>query len=198
MNILLIGSTGTLGTRLHKTLNARGHDVIGVARRGGDLSFDISDPEQIREMYEATGCLDAVVSAAGDVVYKPFAELEDTDYETSFTHKVLSQINLVRLGSPRVRTRGSFTLITGILARNPIHTGAAASMANGALESFVHAAAIEIPPQRINAISPTVFTESLPDYESFFPGMAPIDLDTVAMAFVRSVEGTQTGQIYTP
>ncbi len=172
--------------------------MVGVARHGGDLRYDVSDPDQIRAMYEATGGLDAVVSAAGDVVYKPFAELEDTDYVTSFTGKVLSQINLVRLGSPRVRTRGSFTLITGVLARVPILTGAAASMANGALESFVRAAAVEVSPQRVNAVSPTVFTESLEDYGSFFPGMAAVDLDAVALAYVRSVEGAQTGQIYTP
>lgn len=198
MDILLIGSTGILGTRLLETLRGRGHDVVGVARHGGDLRYDVSDPEQVRAMYGAVGDLDAVVSTAGDVVYKPFAELDDTHYTASFTGKVLSQINLVRLGSPRVRDRGSFTLITGVLARVPILTGAAAAMANGALESFVRAAAIEVAPQRVNAVSPTVFTESLEQYGSFFPGMAPVDLDTVAQAYVRSVEGAQTGQVYLP
>jgi hypothetical protein len=33
--------------------------------------------------------------------------------------------------------------------------------ANGAVEVFVRAAAIEIAPHRINPVSPTVFTESL-------------------------------------
>ncbi|WP_316959512.1 hypothetical protein [Streptomyces sp. TRM68367] len=58
---------------------------------------------------------------------------------------------------------GSCTLITGILTREPIPTGSAASMANGALEAFVRAA-MENAPQRINAVSPTVFTESLGMY----------------------------------
>jgi NAD(P)-dependent dehydrogenase (short-subunit alcohol dehydrogenase family) len=84
-----------------------------------------------------------------------------------------------------------------VLAREPIPTGSAASMADGALESFVRAAAIEIAPQRINAISPNVFTESLTDYADFFPGMGSVDLADVARAYVRSVEGAQTGQIYT-
>lgn len=198
MDILLIGSTGILGTRLQDVLRGRGHDVVGVARHGGDLHYDVSEPDQVRAMYEAVGRLDAVVSAAGAVVYKPFGELQEADYAASFTGKVLSQINLVRLGSSVVRSRGSFTLITGVLGRLPILTGAAASMANGAVESFVRTAAIEVSPQRINAVSPTVFTESLEQYGSSFPGMASVDLDTVALSYVRSVEGAQTGQIYVP
>ena len=34
-------------------------------------------------------------------------------------------------------------------------------MVNGAVQSFMRAAAIEIAPQRINAVSPTAFTESM-------------------------------------
>jgi len=198
MKILLIGSTGTLGARLHDVLASRGHEVLGVSRNSGDLRYDIGDPNQLRAMYEDVGCLDAVVSAAGDVVYKPFADLSNEDYTTSFTGKVLTQINLVRAGSPYVRTPGSFTLITGILAHEPTLTGAAAAMANGALESFVRSAAIEISPQRVNAVSPSVFTESLEQFGSHFPGMVAVDLDTVAQAYVRSIEGAQTGEIYAP
>ncbi len=36
-------------------------------------------------MYEAAGPLDAVVSAAGTMAYRLFAELEQADYEASFT-----------------------------------------------------------------------------------------------------------------
>jgi NAD(P)-dependent dehydrogenase (short-subunit alcohol dehydrogenase family) len=196
MKILLIGATGTLGTAVHKTLTSRGHDVLTVGRGGGDLRCDLTDPTQITDLYVRAGRLDAVVSAAGDVPFKPVTELTPDDHLAAFRGKVLSQIELVRQGIPRVAERGSFTLITGVLAREPIPTGAAASMANGAVEAFVRAAAIEIAPQRINAISPTVFTESLGDYGDHFPGMPPVDLADVAQAYVRSVEGAQTGQVY--
>ncbi|MET9847665.1 short chain dehydrogenase [Streptomyces ossamyceticus] len=196
MKILLIGATGTLGTAVHKTLTSRGHDILTVGRGGGDLRCDLTDPAQITDLYERAGQLDAVVSAAGDVPFKPVTELTPDDHLAAFRGKVLSQIELVRQGIPRVAERGSFTLITGVLAREPIPTGAAASMANGAVEAFVRAAAIEIAPQRINAISPTVFTESLADYGDYFPGMPPVDLADVAQAYVRSVEGAQTGQVY--
>ncbi|GAA2069133.1 short chain dehydrogenase [Streptomyces albiaxialis] len=198
MKILLIGATGTLGTAVHRTLTGRGHEVLTVGRSGGELRHDISDPAQTAALYERAGRVDAVACAAGDVPYKRVAEAAPDDYLAAFRGKVLSQIDLVRQGIPRVAERGSFTLITGVLAREPIPTGSAASMANGALESFVRAAAIEIAPQRVNAVSPTVFTESLADYGDFFPGMPPVALDDVAQAYVRSVEGAQTGQVYVP
>jgi NAD(P)-dependent dehydrogenase (short-subunit alcohol dehydrogenase family) len=196
MKILLVGATGTLGTAVHKALTDRGHEVLAVGRSGGDLRYDITDPAQIAELYDQAGQLDAVVSAAGTVPYKPVTEMTPEDYLAAFRGKVLSQIDLVRQGIPRIGERGSFTLITGILAREPIPTGSAASMANGAVEAFVRAAAIEIAPQRVNAVSPTVFTESLGKYGDYFPGMAPVDLVDVARAYVRSVEGAQTGQVY--
>jgi len=197
MKILLIGATGKLGTAVGEALTGRGHEIVTVGRTGGDLRYDITDPAQVTEVYERAGSVDAVVGTAGDVPYKPVLEMSPEDYRSAFHGKVLNQIELVRQGVPRIAERGSFTLITGALGRDPIPTSSAASMANGAVEAFVRAAAIEIAPQRINAISPTVFTESLEKYGDFFPGIRPVDLAEVAQAYVRSVEGGQTGQIYT-
>ncbi len=198
MKILLIGASGTLGTAVHRTFAERGHEVVTVGRTAGDLRFDIADPDQVTALYEAAGTVDAVVSAAGDVPFKPLADLTSDDFRTGFRGKVLSQVELVRQGVSKVAERGSFTLITGVLAREPIVSGSVASLVNGALESFVVAAAIEIAPQRINAVSPTVFTESLADYGDFFPGMPPVDLAAVTRAYVRSVEGARTGQVFIP
>ncbi len=197
MRILLVGAAGKLGSAVHQTLADRGHDVRTVGRTSGDLRHDITDPAQVTALYQDAPQLDAVVSAAGDVPYRLLREISPQDYRNAFEGKVLSQIELVRQGLSRVAERGSFTLITGVLCREPILTGSAAAMANGAVEAFVRAAAIEIAPQRINAISPTVFTESLDDYGDFFPGVPPVDLAAVAQAYVRSVEGHQTGQVYT-
>lgn len=196
MKILLIGATGKLGTAVHQALTARGHDIVAAGRTGGDVRYDITDTAQVTELYERVGRVDAVVSAAGDVPYKPLAEISPEDYTSAFRGKVLSQIDVVRQGVSRIAERGSFTLIAGVLAHEPIPTSSAASMANGALEAFVRAAAIEIAPQRINAISPTVFTESLATYGDFFPGVPSVPVADVARAYVRSVEGAQTGQVY--
>ena len=75
-------------------------------------------------------------------------------------------------------------------------SGSTGGVLAAAVEAFVRAAAIELPPQRINAVSPTVAEESLPAYGPFFAGMEPVPAARVATAYVRSVEGAQTGQIY--
>ncbi len=210
MKVLLIGAAGKLGTAVHKALAGRGHEVLTVGRTSGDLRHDIADPEQVGAMYEAVraaapaggepaaGRVDAVVSAAGDVPYKPLGEMTADDYAAAFRGKVLSQLELVRQGvTPEaVAERGSFTLITGVLTREPITAGSAASLADGAVEAFVRAAAIEIAPRRINAVSPTLFTESVADYGDLFPGVRPVGLADVAQAYVRSVEGGHTGRVY--
>ncbi|WP_042286032.1 short chain dehydrogenase [Nocardiopsis alba] len=198
MRILIIGASGKAGAAIHHTLSERGYELIGVGRSSGDIHVDITDPAGLEELWQRVGSVDAVVSAAGDVPYRPLADLEPEDYLSAFHGKILSQINLVRTGLPHLNPRGSFTLISGILAREPIVTGAAAAMAGGAVESFVRAAALEIAPRRINVISPSVFTESLEDYGDFFPGFVPVDLSEVARAYVKSVEGAVTGQVLIP
>ncbi|KJY34101.1 MULTISPECIES: short chain dehydrogenase [Streptomyces] len=196
MRILLVGAGGTLGTAVHKALAARGHEVVGVGRSGGDLVADVTDPEQVARLYAQAGPLDAVAVAAGDAVFRPLSELTADDFAATLRGKVLSQIELVRQGAAHLAPTGSFTLISGILAEQPIVAGAAASAANGAVEAFVRAAAIELPPQRINVVSPTVLEESLPAYGPFFAGMEAVPAARAAAAYVRSVEGAQTGQVY--
>jgi NAD(P)-dependent dehydrogenase (short-subunit alcohol dehydrogenase family) len=161
------------------------------------VSVDIREPRSIAAMYDQIGRVDAVACAAGGAPYKPLTELSYEDLQAGTTDKLLGQVELVRQGIAHVADHGSFTVITGILARHPIRTGAASSVANGALESFVRAAAIELPRgQRINAVSPTVFTEALDVYGSYFPGFLPVPLRDVAATYVRSIEGAETGRVY--
>jgi NAD(P)-dependent dehydrogenase (short-subunit alcohol dehydrogenase family) len=196
MRILLIGPSGRLGTAVHQALTTR-HEVVTASRSGSDVTVDIRDPQAIAAMYEQVPRVDAVACAAGAVPYKPLTELEPEDFQAGIADKLLGQVELVRQGAGHVADDGSFTLITGVLARQPIRTGAVASLVNGALESFVKAAAIELPArQRINAVSPTVFTEALDAYGSYFPGWLPVPLRDVAATYLRSIEGAQTGQVY--
>jgi NAD(P)-dependent dehydrogenase (short-subunit alcohol dehydrogenase family) len=52
-------------------------------------------------------------------------------------------------------------LITGVLFDRPIVTGSAVAAANGAVEGFARAAALELAPIRVNVVSPTLLTESV-------------------------------------
>ena len=196
MKILLVGATGRLGTAVGRALTGRGHQVITVGRTAGDIQADVADPEQVAQVFGQVSDLDAVASAAGDVPYKRVVDMAAEDYLRAYRGKVAAQIELVRQGTRHVAERGSFTLITGVLAQEPIVTGSAAAMVNGAVEAFVRAAAIEIAPQRINAVSPTVFTESMEQYGDSFPGITPVGVDVAAAAYLRSIEGALTGQVF--
>ena len=48
--------------------------------------------------------------------------------------------------------------------------------------------------RRINVVSPNVLRESWDQYQDFFPGFEAVPAARAALAYVRSVEGVQTGQ----
>ena len=195
MKILVIGATGLVGGAAADALEAFGDEVLR-ASKSSELAVDLTEVASIQALFERVGSVDAVVSAVGSVPFKPLADLTADDYLSAYRGKVAAQLDVVRIGTPHLSDGGSITLTTGILAREPIRTGAAAAMANGALESFVISAAAELPRGlRINAVSPTVLTEAT-GYHAFFPGFAPVPAADVGQAFVRSVHGVQTGQVF--
>ena len=194
MRILVIGATGNIGAVAAATLEARGHEVLR-ASRSTTPSVDIADPGSVGALFEAVGIVDAVVVASGAVPFKPLEELAREDYQAGLTSKTLGQVEVVRQALEHLPDGGSITLTTGVLAREPIATGAAAALVNGALESFVVTAAAEAPRGlRINAVSPNVL-ENSPGYHALFPGQPQVTDEEIGRAFVLSVEGLGTGRI---
>ncbi|MCQ6272758.1 short chain dehydrogenase [Pseudarthrobacter sp. R1] len=194
MKVLVVGASGRLGTAAANALAER-HEVIR-ASRSGDVEVDLIDSVSIQKMFEKVGKVDAIVACTGSVPFKPMADLSEEDFNKGIQDKVLGQVNLVRLGVPYLNDAGSLTLTTGVLAREPINTGVVASLANGALESFVMAAAAELPRGlRINAVSPSVLEEAT-NYHDYFPGFSRVPAEVVGQAYVKSVDGIQTGRIF--
>lgn len=196
MRILIVGASGTIGKAVVEELEER-HEIITAGRSSGDVQLDITDVDSIRKAYEAAGPVDAVISATGKVKFAPFAELDDAGYRVGLNDKLMGQVNLVLVGRDLISDGGSFTLTTGVLDSDPILQGSSASMVNGAVNAFVMAAAIEMPRNlRINAVSPGVITEALPAYGPYFRGFEPVPAARAALAYAKSVEGAQTGQVY--
>jgi NAD(P)-dependent dehydrogenase (short-subunit alcohol dehydrogenase family) len=196
MKIILIGATGTLGKAVDAELSGR-HDIVRVGNTSGELQVDIADRASIQRLFEKTGEFDALISMTGSVHFGPLPDITEAQMEIGLRSKLMGQVNLVLLGLKHARDGASFTLTSGLLSDDPIRYGAAASMVNGALDSFVRGAAIELPRGiRINAVSPTVVEESLPAYGPYFRGFEPVPASKAALAYSRSAEGAQTGQIY--
>ena len=196
MRILVVGASGTIGRAVVAELGLR-HEIVAAGRSSGDLRLDITEADSIRAAYERAGAVDAVVCTAGRVVFAPFAAMGPEDYSVGLADKLMGQVNLVLIGREYLPEGGSFTLTTGVLDRDPIREGTSASMVNGAVNAFVLAAAIEMPRgQRINAVSPGVIAEAMPDYAPYFRGFEPVPAARAALAYAKSVEGARTGQVY--
>lgn len=196
MRILVIGGTGTIGQSVVNELSLR-HEVIIAARDHGDVKVDIGDKNSISTMFQQVGNLDAVISTTGKVHFGALTEITEEQFAFGLNNKLMGQVNLVSIGLNYLNDNGSFTLTSGILNRDPIRLGASAAMVNGAIDGFVKSAAIEMPRGiRINAVSPTVVSESMDKYADFFRGFVSVPASIVALAYIKSVEGAQTGQIY--
>ena len=196
MKILLIGASGTIGQAVYQELAPR-HEIITAGRNSGDLRVDLRDLASVQALYAAAGPVTAVVSTAGNVHFGAMAEMTPELLGVGLADKLMGQVNLVLAGQHLLQDGGSFTLVSGVLSADPIVYGSSASMVNGALDSFVRAAAIELPRGlRINVVSPTVLSESLPSYGPYFRGFEAVAAAKVARAFSKSVEGKQTGQVY--
>lgn len=195
MKILLIGASGIIGRAVAFELAQR-HEIL-PAGRSQDYKVDISDPASIDALFVRTGPLDAIVCAAGHVHFGPLLDMTPELFGIGLKDKLMGQVNLALRGHRVLVDGGSITLTTGVLTDNPIRFGSSASMVNGAIEAFVRAAAIELPRGiRINAISPTVLEEAMKDYAPYFRGFKPVSAKDAALAYSRSVEGAQTGQVF--
>jgi len=196
MKIMLIGASGTLGKAVSAELITR-HEVVAIGRSSGDFQADMREVKSLQTAFQKAGKADAIVCTAGSVHFGPWAELTPEKFDLGLRDKLMGQVNVVLAGQAFLNEGGSFTLTSGILSEDPIRYGAAASLVNGAIESFVRAAAIEMTRGlRINAVSPTVVEESMPAFGQHFRGYKPVPARDAALAYSKSVEGLQTGQIY--
>jgi NAD(P)-dependent dehydrogenase (short-subunit alcohol dehydrogenase family) len=197
MRILLVGAGGTVGKAAAKALSPR-HEIVSAGRSAGDVTVDLMSEDSVRAMYAKAGKIDAVVACAGHVHFGPVDAMTPAQFCKGLDDKLMGQINLVLLGLAHVNDGGSFTLTSGVLDRDPVRQGANAAAVNGAIGAFVKAAAIEMPRGiRINAVSPGLLQESEKKYEGFFPGHEPVSSARVGLAYVKSVEGALSGQVFT-
>jgi NAD(P)-dependent dehydrogenase (short-subunit alcohol dehydrogenase family) len=196
MRILVIGAEGTVGRAAVAALGGR-HDIVKAGRSSGDVNVDIADSAAIAAMYEKVGRLDAVICCAGHAHFAPLSQTTEEQFLGGLKNKLMGQVNLVLKGIPYLNDRGSFTLTSGSLDRYPVRGGSNAATINAALSGFVRAAAIDLDRGlRINLVSPALLQESAARLAILLPGHESISSTRVGLAYVKSVEGGQTGQVY--
>ncbi|TAI48915.1 short chain dehydrogenase [Flagellimonas allohymeniacidonis] len=195
MKIVLVGGHGTIGKKVAARLSEKAQ-VLVAGRQKGDVLVDISDSTSITKMFDEIGEVDAIVCTAGEAKWAPFDDLTEEDFYIGIKSKLMGQVNLVRLGQKNLKDGGSFTLTTGILADDPVLQTTSAAMVNGALHSFVLAAALELKKgHRINVVASGLVEDAYERYKDYFPGHNPIPMTKMANAYIRSVFGKGNGEI---
>lgn len=195
MKILIVGGAGTIGKKVSSHLSKK-HDVVVAGRSSGDVKVDIDDSKSIKTMYESVKKLDAVVCIAGNAKWAAFDDLTEEDFHMGLNNKLMGQVNLVHIGKDYLNAGGSFTLTTGVLADHPVLMTTSAAMVNGAIHSFVKAAALELKNSlRINVVSSGLVEDAVDKYRDYFPGHNPIPMFKVVNGYVKSIEGAASGEI---
>jgi len=193
MKVIVIGATGTIGRAVVQAIGSR-HQVIPVSFSKSEIKVDIADKSSIAKMFESTGRVDAVISAAGLAKFGPMTSLTDADFALCLNNKLMGQVNVVRAGLDHINENGSITLTSGILSRSPMKGSTAISLVNSALEGFGRAAALEMARGiRINVVSPNWVIDTLKEYNMDPSIGTPVEV--VAQGYVRALEGTMNGEV---
>lgn len=193
--VIVIGGTGLIGSNIVAAMQDR-YDVVPVSRKSTP-PMDLTDLASIETFFDNTDPFDHVVIAAGDAAFAPLDKLDHEQLMVGVRSKLLGQLDAALTALRRLSDKGSITLTSGVLADKPIPGTAAVAFVNGAVNSFVRAAALEMTGgRRINAVSPGWIKETLErmgmDSSS---GMAARD---VAQMYLQSVAGDANGAVIQP
>lgn len=191
--IVIIGASGTIGSAIADRLGST-HTIIRVGHRQGDHTVDLESKASIKALFEKAGPCDHVICAAGLSRFATLDNASDDDFAVSIQHKLMGQVNLVRISRRHVSPGGSITITTGLLAREPMPGTAPTAMVNAGLEGFVRAAALDMADGvRINAVSPIFVTATAE--RMGMPAAGTMTAAETAGAYETAVNGDMTGQV---
>lgn len=204
LRILLVGATGVVGRCVFRSLQTS-HDVISASldpvQGDHEVQLDLSDADDLVKSLKNLGPLDAVISAAGRARFGALADARPASIDASvhglgLQDKLMGQVNLALAAREVLRPGGSITLTSGTTSNEPVLGGAGLSMVNGALESWVLAAATELPQDwRLNVVSPSLVAGTPEVACLAFPGFEKVSSERVALAYQRCLFSGIRGQV---
>lgn len=191
--VLLVGSTGVIGSKVKELLNDS-YEIITVNRSSGDYQLDVSDVTEVENMFEKTGKFDVLISTSGYGKWGSLEEHSIQDFHDGLNSKLMGQINLVMLGRKYANESACFVVSSGVLAQHPSVGGLSLGVINAGLEAFVRGASIEMKNMRVNAVSPSFAKETM-ELMGIDSTMGVPALE-FAKLFKLAIEGGKTGEIY--
>jgi NAD(P)-dependent dehydrogenase (short-subunit alcohol dehydrogenase family) len=163
--VMVVGGSSGIGLAAARAACGAGADVTIAARSGDRLQeaasalgavqtmrCDIGEADQVESLFRDAGDFDHVVVSAGGVPPGTVRGKDASGARAGFDAKFWGAWHVA--SHARLAPRGSMTFVSGVFAVRPAPRHVAASCANAAIEALVRGLAVELSPQRVNAVSP--------------------------------------------
>lgn len=169
--IVVTGAGQGIGNELCRTLYQLGAKVIAVSRSPGPLEalkqdcpkieiiqVDLSDWNATRSALGVLGKVDGLVNNAAIAIIKPFLELTEADFDSTFNVNVKAAFNVAQVLVPKMEAGASIVNVSSLAGLKAIHGHCAYSMSKAAIDGLTQNLALELGPRkiRVNSVNPTV------------------------------------------
>jgi NAD(P)-dependent dehydrogenase (short-subunit alcohol dehydrogenase family) len=95
--VLVVGASGIIGRAVADLLGEH-NDVVKISKTSGDCRDDATSIASIEVMLSEIGSFDSLVAVIGSATMGSIYRLSSDDFLNAFRLKVLSQVDLMRIG----------------------------------------------------------------------------------------------------
>ncbi len=141
----------------------------GGAARVATQVLDITDEIAVEAAFAGIGAFDHLVISAVTPAFAPLQQMSNAAAERVLATKFWGTFWAVKYGSQRIAPTGSITLYGGLAAHRTGPGEAVLAFAQGGMEAFARALAVELAPVRVNCVCPGVTVTPL--WDAFDPAL---------------------------
>ena len=189
-NIIITGTSRGIGFEMAQLFAKSGHNVLAISRKKSEilagidnitcLEIDLSDESdflKIADFLQKNWTnVDAIIHNAGSLIFKPFAETTNQDFENIYKVNVFAVANLTRLFLPYLKKGShvvSISSMGGIQGSAKFAGLSAYSSSKGAIITLSELLAEEYKEQGISfnvlalgSVNTEMLQEAFPGYEA--------------------------------
>lgn len=133
-----------------------------LPKGGKGLAINLTDEQQVQEMFTKIGAFDHLVYTAGEsLVLKNIEDVTVQDAKGFFDLRYWGAFTAVKYAAPHLNAGGSITLTGGVASARPGKGWSLGASICAAMEGFTRAMAVELAPLRVNLVSPGMIRTNL-------------------------------------